>query len=322
MRVRPPFLTPALASALLLLASCDGTRAESSGTASGPVSFDETRAFADLRYLAETIGPRRIATPGAEKTRAYLRAQLEPHGWTIEESKFEATAPEGAQRQGTFTGVNLLARRAGNLPGEMWLASHYDTLDKPGFIGANDGGSSTALLLELGRQLGGQGPRAGMSLVLAFLDGEEKFPPVAWHDDTNSTFGSRHEAARIKAAKREKEVRAFLLFDLVGDADLGLFIESSTDSRARKIFEQTAFALGDKQLFIGSREIKDDHIHFRKLGIPVADLIDLNFGPNNAYWHELEDNMDRVSAASLGRVGRLALTALPELEKAYAVERR
>lgn len=322
MRARHPSVLLALASASLLLPSCDGTRAESAAAAAGPVTFDEARAFADLRYLCETIGPRRIATPGAEKTRAYVRQQLEPHGWVIEESKFEAVAPEGAQRQGTFTGVNVLARRAGTLPGEIWLASHYDTLDKPGFIGANDAGSSTALLLELGRQLGGEGPRAGMTLVLAFLDGEEKFPPVAWHDDTNSTFGSRHEAARLKADKREKEVRAFLLFDLIGDADLGLFFESSTDSKLRRIFEQTAFALGDKQLFVGSREIKDDHIHFRKLGIPVADLIDFNYGPGNAYWHELEDNLEHVSAASLGRVGRLALSALPEVEKTFGAAKK
>jgi hypothetical protein len=325
MRVRPPHPAPALAlaSVLLLLAACDGTRAESpAATVGGPVTFDETRAFADLRHLCEVIGPRRIATPGAEKTRAYLRAQLEPHGWTIEESKFEATAPEGAQRQGTFTGVNVLARRAGTLPGEIWLANHYDTYDKPGFVGANDAGSSTALLIELGRQLGGEGPRTGMSLVLAFLDGEEKFPPLAWHDDTNSTFGSRHEAGRIKAAKREKEIRAFLLFDMIGDADLGLYFESSTDSKARGIFEKTAHALGDKQLFVGSREIKDDHIHFRKLGIPVSNLIDFNYGPNNSYWHELADNLEHVSAASLGRVGRLVLTALPELEKTYGAERR
>jgi len=324
MRVRPPHPASALAlaSALLILGSCDGTRAESPAAAAGPVAFDEARAFADLKHLCEAIGPRRIATPGAEKTRAYLRAQLEPHGWTVEESKFEVTAPEGAQRQGTLTGVNVLARRAGTQPGEIWLAGHYDTYDKPGFVGANDAGSSTALLIEIGRQLGGEGPRAGMTLVLAFLDGEEKFPPLAWHDDTNSTFGSRHEAARLKAAKREKEVRAFLLFDMVGDKDLGLFFESSTDSKARGIFERTAFALGDKQLFVGSREIKDDHIHFRKLGIPVSNLIDFNFGPNNSYWHELDDKLENVSAASLGRVGRLTLSALPEMEKAYAAARQ
>ena len=317
--LRLRWLPAACGAALLSAASCDGTRAENppAGPQSAPV-FDEKRAFEDLRHLCETIGARRIGTPGAEKTRAYVRKALEPLGWTIEESKFEVAPPEGAQRKGPVAGVNLLARRAGGAPGEIWLATHYDTFDKPGFVGANDAGSTTALLIELGRQLGGEGPRAGMTVVLAFLDGEEKFPPLDWHDDTNSTFGSRHEAARLKAEGRAKDVRAFVLFDMVGDKDLGLYLESSSDSGLRRIFEQTAHALDDRQLFVGSREIKDDHIHFRKLGIPVADLIDFNFGPGNAYWHQLEDNLENVSAASLGRVGRLALAALPAIEKAYA----
>lgn len=286
-----------------------------------PPAFDQARAFADLQHLVEVIGARRIGTPGAEKTRAYLRAQLEPHGWQVSESAFTATPPEGAQRKGPVQGANLLARRAGTTPGEIWLASHYDTYDKPGFVGANDGGSSTALLLELGRQLGGKGPREGMTLVLAFFDGEEKFPPLAWDDDTNSTFGSRHEAGLLKDAGKQDQVRAFLLFDLVGDKDLGLLFESSTDSRLRRIYENTAHALGDKRLFVGSQEIKDDHIHFRRLGIPVSNLIDFRYGPNNAHWHEVSDTLENVSAESLGRVGRLALAALPEIEKTFATAR-
>lgn len=312
---------PARVLAVLTLAgfaaSCDQTRAGPAPLA-GPPSFDEKRAFADIEHLVTVIGARRIGTPGSEKTRAYLRAQLEPHGWTVAESPFEAVPPADAQRKGPVRGTNLIARRAGTRPGEIWLASHYDTYDKPGFVGANDGGSSTALLLELGRQLGGQGPREGMSLVLAFFDGEEKFPPAAWHDDTNSTFGSRHEAALLKASGKAGELRAFLLFDLIGDKSLGLLFEASTDSRLRRIYEATAHALGDKQLFVGSQEIKDDHIHFRRLGIPVANLIDFSYGPGNSHWHEVSDALENVSAQSLGRVGRLALAALPQIEQAFA----
>ena len=307
---------------LTLLSCCLGAACGESPASpaapNDPPAFDQARAFADLTHLVTEIGARRIGTAGAEKTRAYLRAQLEPHGWKVEESAFVANPPEGAQRKGPVQGANVLARRAGTVAGEIWLASHYDTYDKPGFVGANDGGSSTALLLELGRQLGGKEPRAGMSLVLAFFDGEEKFPPLAWDDDTNSTFGSRHEAALLKAAGKHEQVRAFLLFDLVGDKDLGLLFESSTDSRLRKIYETTAHALGDKRLFVGTQEIKDDHIHFRRLGIPVANLIDFRYGPNNAHWHEVSDTLENVSAESLGRVGRLALAALPEIEKAFA----
>jgi hypothetical protein len=321
MRDRLPLRAAAAAAALLALTACDGTRAVSPAPTRGPVSFDEARAFADLRHLVETIGSRRIATPGAEKTRAYLRAQLEPLGWAIEESSFDVTPPEGAQRQGALRGTNLLARRAGTQPGEIWLASHYDTLDKPGFLGANDAGSSTALLLELGRQLGGKEPREGATLVLAFFDGEEKFPPLPWDNDTNSTFGSRHEARRLKEAKSDKSLRALVLFDMVGDKDLGITIESRTDRRLQQIFEQAAHALGDKQLFVAPQLINDDHVPFQRLGVPVADLIDFRYGPNNAHWHENTDTLENVSAASLGRVGRLALTALPEIEKAFPVRK-
>lgn len=307
----------ALALACAVPSACARTQAGPSSPLQTPV-FDEARAFADLRLLVEEIGARRIGTPGAEQTRAYLRKQLEAAGWQVAESAFEATPPEGAQRKGPVRGANLLARRPGTVPGEIWLASHYDTYDKPGFVGANDGGSSTALLLELGRQLGGKQPREGMSLVLAFFDGEEKFPPLAWHDDTNSTFGSRHEALLLKESKRTEDVRAFLLFDLVGDKDLGLLFEASTDSRLRRIFESTAHGLGDKQLFVGSQDIKDDHIHFRRLGIPVSNLIDFRYGPNNAHWHEVSDTLENVSAESLGRVGRLALAALPQIEREFA----
>ena len=290
-------------------AACGETQAGPAAIGDPP-AFDQVRAFADLKHLVEEIGTRRIGTPGAEQTRAYLRKQLEPLGWKITENSFEAVPPEGAQRKGPVQGTNFIARRAGTEAGEIWLATHYDTYDKPGFLGANDGGSSTALLLEIGRQLGGKEPRTGMSLVLAFFDGEEKFPPIAWDDDTNSTFGSRHEALLLKSSETQSQVRAFLLFDLIGDKDLGLLIESSTDSRLRKIFETTAHALGDKRLFVGSQEIKDDHIHFRRLGIPVSNLIDFRYGPNNAFWHEVTDTMENVSAESIGRVGRLALAPL------------
>lgn len=311
-------------AALLLgavLSACDGTRANPpAGAQSAPV-FDEARAFADLQHLVLKIGPRRIATPGAEQTRAYVRQQLEPLGWAIEESAFDAVAPEGAQRKGTFRGVNVLARRAGTEEGEIWLATHYDTYDKPGFVGANDAGSSTALLIELGRQLAGKEPRPGPSLVLAFFDGEEKFPPLAWHDDTNSTFGSRHEAKRLKEAQRVGQLRAFVLFDMIGDKELGLILESRSDRRLSAIFERTAHALGDKQLFVTPQVINDDHVPFLKLGVPVVNLIDFRYGPNNAHWHENTDVLENVSAASLGRVGRLALAALPEIERTLTVRK-
>lgn len=280
-----------------------------------PVAFDGERAFADVRHLVETVGARRMGTPEAAATRAYIRGELEPLGWSFEEDPFEATAPEGANRSGTFAGVNLLARRAGTAEREIWLASHYDTLDKPGFVGANDGGSSTAVLLELGRQLGGSGPRRGLGLVLCWFDGEEPFTPVPWSDQTNSTFGSRHLVQRLKAAGALARIHCLVLLDMVGDRDLGLLVERASAGWLAAIFERTAHRLGHKQLFVGRQEIKDDHYPWIRAGVEAIDLIDFHYGPGHQYWHTREDTLDKVSAGSLSVVGKLVLAALPEIER-------
>ena len=300
----------------LLAPGCNGTQASPQPAAT---AFDEARAWQDLLHLCNEIGPRRIATPGAEATREYLAAELKKlKGWTVENDPFVAVPPEGARRSGELEGVNVLARRAGTVEGELWFASHYDTFDLPGFVGANDGASSTAVLLELARCLAGEGPREGMSIVLVWFDGEERFPPEPWDDFTNSTFGSQHLVARLQQEKTLAAVRALVLLDMVGDADLGLMIESGhADPTIKKVLERAARTLGDEKLFAYPQSVKDDHIHFHRARVPVVDLIDFRFGPSNRWWHTLEDKPENCSAASLGRVGRLLLTALPELEQAF-----
>ncbi len=278
--------------------------------------FDEARAFADLRHLVEEIGDRRIGTPGAEATRAYIRSQLEPLGWVFEEDPFPVVPPEGARRKGEIQGVNLLARRPGTEPGEIWIGSHYDTFDLPGFVGANDGGSSTAVLLELGRQLAGRDPIEGPGITLVWFDGEEKFPPVAWDDKSNSTFGSRHLVERLRAEKRLDEVLALVLLDMVGDRDLALQVESRSSGRLVRAFEAAAQDLGwvgRNAILAGTYELQDDHLHFIRASVPAIDLIDFRYGPSNRWWHTREDTLDKCSAASLGRTGRLVLATLPHL---------
>jgi len=308
--------------------ACGQPQANGSGESSGngaasaigqsnpdPSAFDETRAFKDLAYLCEEIGPRRIGTKGAQKTRDWLQAQIEPHGWEVTTDSFEATPPPGARRKKTAQGANVFATRKGTLPGEIWIAGHYDTFDLPGFVGANDAGSSTAILVELARQLGGEGPRQGYSIVLAFFDGEERFPPNPWDDFTNSTFGSRYAVEVRKESGAIEDIKAFVLLDMVGDIDLNLYLESSSASWLVALMERTAHKLGDPRLFVGRREIKDDHIHFRKAKVPCINLIDFQYGPGHRWWHTRDDDMSHISAESLGRVGRLVLAAMPELEE-------
>lgn len=306
---------------LLPLAACGGTGAMTNGAEPAGAPFDEERAFADLVHMATTFPDRRIGTQGAEDFRQWLEAEVAAiPGWTVERDEFIAVPPEGARRKGEIPGVNVIARRAGTERGTIWLASHYDTFDQPNFVGANDGCSSSVALIELARALSGEGPRQGMSLVMIWFDGEEKFGPLPWNDLTNSTFGSRSLAERMEADGTLRDISAFILLDMVGDKQLGLIREKGSDIRLRQIFEQTANAIDDSGLFVGEREIKDDHIHFARRGVPAIDLIDFNYGPGNSWWHTREDQVDKVSAESLGRVGRLVLAALPQVEETFKPE--
>ena len=322
-----PPTTLLLATAALLgiciSPSCGGTKATEGHAAvqlpGGRIpNFDQDRAMEDLRYLCEEIGARRVGTHGGAKARAWLQTKLsELQGWELEEDAFSITPPEGARRHGEIEGVNILARLPGSQPGEIWICSHYDTYDTPGFVGANDGGSSTVVLLELARQLQSTTPRQGQTVVLAWFDGEEKFPPLAWDDFTNSTFGSRSLAERMEKDGRIQNISALILLDMIGDAQLGVLKETTSNSRLKRIMEEAASVLGDPNLFVGQRDIKDDHIHFRRRNVPAINLIDFNYGPAHSYWHNQKDNLDHVSAESLGRIGRLVLTALPAVEQSF-----
>ncbi len=286
------------------------------------IQFDEQRAFADLTYLCNEIGARRIGTKGSKKTRDWLFDNINSlKGWTPSSDSFVAKPPAAARRRGEITGSNVFARRAGTKAGEIWICSHYDTFDKPGFVGANDGGSSTVLLLELARQLQGDAPLPGMSLVLCWFDGEESFPPVAWNDNVNSTFGSRYVANAKNEDGTLKDIKAFVLLDMVGDKQLGLVKDTTSHNGLKNIFERTAQQLGDNNIFVGQRKVSDDHIHFRNLGVPTIDIIDFNFGPTNSYWHTTKDVLENTSADSLGRIGRLVLAALPTINAKFGDHR-
>ncbi|MFK5955453.1 MAG: M28 family metallopeptidase [Planctomycetota bacterium] len=281
-------------------------------------AFDEERAFTDLRFLCEAIGPRRIGTKGLERTTTWLQENLAKlNGWDVSLDYFKAQPPVGARRKSEISGVNVLARREGTTAGEVWICSHYDTYDYPGFMGANDGGSSTVVLLELARQLAGEGKHNGQTIVLAWFDGEERFPPIPWDDFTNSTFGSQNLAQRMFEDESIRAISALILIDMIGDSKLGVIKEKSSDPKLKRIMELTAGALDDPNLFVGQRDIQDDHIHFRRRNVPSVNLIDFNFGPGNSYWHTREDNMKHVSAKSLGRIGRLLLAALPLVEREF-----
>ncbi len=263
--------------------------------------FDSARAFEHVRQLV-AIGPRPAGSVGAAETRRYILRQLSALGIEAREQPFVAQTPLGATKM-----ANVIGRIPGASPNRLILASHYDTklLRDVRFVGANDGGSSTAMLLELARVL--KARKNPLTVELLFFDGEEAV--VEW-TGSDHTYGSRHYVAAARQDGSLGSITALVLFDMVGDRQLNIRRETYstrwlTDviwASARKL-EQPAFVAEDFA-------VEDDHRAFLEAGVPAVDIIDLDYPA----WHTPDDTLDRVSARSLQVVGDVFLHALPTIE--------
>ncbi|HET7697387.1 MAG TPA: M28 family peptidase [Vicinamibacterales bacterium] len=269
--------------------------------------FDGTRAFADLTRLVQ-IGPRPAGSPALDRARDYIRKELKAAGLTVEDQPFEARTPLGAVRM-----VNLRATLPGAAAdrGRIVIGGHYDTkLEKTfRFVGASDGASSAAFLLEIARAL--KGRSNPLPIELLFLDGEEAV--VDWHHPsrTDHTYGSRYYVEQLKQADAVKDVRAFILVDMIGDRDLGIRREQHSTGWLKDIIWETAAGLGRAEFIAEETAIEDDHLEFLAAGIDSVDIIDLD----DAEWHTAADSMDNVSPRSLQVVGDVLLAALPRIEQ-------
>jgi glutaminyl-peptide cyclotransferase len=282
------------------------TPAPGAGPAAAPsqafATISGERAFEDLRNLV-AIGPRPAGSPGMLQMRAYIAKQMKALGLTVQEQSFMATTPVGQVPM-----ANLTVTLPGKRPEKILIASHYDT--KPFndivFVGANDGGSSTALLIELARVLKDR-PRE-YTYELVFFDGEE-----AWGDwSTGNTWGSRHYVEAAKKAGTLGSVKALVLLDMIGERGLEIRQDTNSTRWLNDIFWRTAGSLGHHRTFIADiTTIEDDHIPFRNAGVPVIDLIDLDYPA----WHTAGDTLDKVDPGSLKIVGDVVVAALPEIEK-------
>jgi Zn-dependent M28 family amino/carboxypeptidase len=205
--------------------------------------------------------------------------------------------------------VNLIARFSGAanpVSPSFLLVSHYDTklFDTIRFVGANDGGSSTGLLLELARVIG-QHPDLAKKIELVFFDGEEAFENFT---DTDGLYGSRYFAKQLQG-ERAQQFRGGLLFDMVGDRSLNITLPANSPAAmARDIFA-AADALKMRKYFgYLDRDLIDDHVPLNAIGIPAIDIIDFDYSS----WHTAADTMDKISAQSLQIVGSVALYYLTE----------
>ena len=280
--------------------SAAGGTVSASATPGKVTHIDSARA---MRYTSQIvgIGPRPIGSEGHRKLEDYLWSHLKADSKEVGVDEFTAQTPAG-----NFTMRNFVAKFPGKRDGIIVIASHYDTLySLPGFVGANDGGSSTGLLLELADQLRAQGQREGYSIWLVFFDGEEAIK--AW-TDTDSLYGSRHLAQKWQADGTARIIKAMLLADMIGDADLNIENDQSSTPWLEDMVFQAATNLGyQSHFFARSNAYSDDHIPFIKDGVPAADLIDFDYGYNNALWHTTQDTLDKLSPKSLQITGDVIL---------------
>ena len=267
-----------------------------------PPRFDSNRAWEHLRQIV-AIGPRPAGSPGIEQTRKYITGQLAAIGLTPVEQAWDDETPLGKVHM-----VNLIVRIPGATKDRLAITGHYDTklFRNIRFVGASDGGSSAAFLLELARDL--KARRNRMTIDLVFLDGEEAV--VDWRG-TDHTYGSRHY---VEAARRDgslASLKAMILVDMIGDRDLGIRKDSFSTPWLTDIIWDTAAKMHLSGVFLPAvTSVEDDHLPFLSAGVPSVDIIDLDYDA----WHTDRDTLDAVSARSLQTVGDVLLAALPRIE--------
>ena len=256
-----------------------------------------------MEFTKEIVafGPRPLGSKNHEKVEDYILSRLK--GLDVERDDFEINSTEGR-----FPIHNILAKFSGTRDGIIVIASHYDTnwpLRNTAYVGANDGASSSALLLEIANQLRGK-KLNGYSIWLLWDDGEESMK-LPW-DDPQSLYGVRHLAQKWQGDGTLKKIKAFLLEDMIGDADLNIEKVTNATPWLEDLVYHAATNVGyQSHFFAREMPVGDDHEPFLVRGVPSADLIDLNYGYNNVFWHTPQDTVDKLSPKSLAIVGTVTL---------------
>jgi len=284
-----------------MLGSC--SRGETQSTQKIWEEFSGEKALAHVQALVD-FGPRPPATKAIEATRNYLARELERCGWKVTRQTFKDPTPRGEVEF-----ANLIATFGpGKTAPDFLLCSHYDTktFDTAVFVGANDGGSSTGLLLEMARVLALRPDLAG-KVELVFFDGEEAYETFS---PTDGLYGSRHFAKQLAAENKSKQFRGGILFDMVGDRSLTITLPPDSPAQLTLDIFAAAEAVHLRKYFTYfDRGVMDDHTPLNAIGIPVIDLIDFDFPP----WHTVNDTMDKLSAESLHIVGTVTCYYLSEI---------
>ncbi len=297
---------PMAAAVLALVPACSPAESRAS-------AFQGERAYADLKQIV-SLGPREPGSLASAAARAYIRRQVEAVGLTLQELPFVAQTPHGPVNM-----VNLVAEVKGTVPGLILLTNHYDTkiFRDFTFAGANDGGSTTAWMIEMARTLGPA--RQGRTVWLCWFDGEEAF--VEW-TESDSLYGSRHMVDWLRETGRLGEVRASINVDMIGDCALNIIRDADAPPWLIGILWDAAREIGADGFSLLSETVEDDHLPFRNAGIPALNLIDFRYGggtiEHRQNWHTARDQIDLVCPASLEAVGEVILASLPAIDAALS----
>jgi glutaminyl-peptide cyclotransferase len=269
--------------------------------------FDGKRAFAHVAKQV-SFGPRPAGSPAIAKTQDYILAELKSYGCSADIDAFSSDTPAGRLPM-----KNILVKIPGDRPGVILLGTHYDTKRLENFVGADDGGSSTGVMLELARNLCPQHGR--YSVWIAFFDGEEAVRPE-WHDPDNC-YGSRQMAARFANSGDLTKIKALLLADIVGTRTPHFKRETYSTKALVDLVWGVAKKLGYGDVFVeDSSAVEDDHQSFLKRHVPSVDVIDLDNGPGGDvyYWHTPQDSLDKISPKTLAIVGHVFLESVKQLQ--------
>lgn len=290
----------------LLLAA--GTRATSAQTHS-PVSGGHVLQL--TRQLLAAAPRRFNGSPGHAAAEAFIRSQFAPEAakGDLTVDSFVANTPAGPQSM-----QNLIVKFPGKRDGVIVLASHYETnynLRETNFVGANDGATTSALLIAIGQYLRAHPPE-GYTVEIVFFDGEESVSGN-W-SDSDSLYGSRHLAAKWSGDGTLAHIRAFLLADMIGWKELNIDRDGNSTPWLEDVLAQAGKETGhSKLLFRDHTPIEDDHLPFQKRGVPVLDIIDYEYGTPadpEAFHHTDLDTLDKLSASSLQAAADLFLAVM------------
>ena len=309
MSARPSFpsaLRAALASFALASLFFASAQAQGRPHISGAAVYNLTKEF-----LA--AAPKRFnGSPGHAAAEKFIESHFEPEArdHRLDIDTFTATTPAGLQTMHNII-VKFPSANPSKRDGIILLGTHYETnypLKDINFVGANDGACTSALLIAIGEYYRAHPPE-GYSVWLLFDDGEEAVK--AW-SSSDSLYGTRHLAAKWSQEGVLPHIKAFLLADMIGYKDLNIDHDDNSSPELLDMLKVAAKDTGHSNaIYRNHTPIEDDTVPFKQRGIPVLDIIDIDYGPptnehpEGGYHHTVQDTIDKLSPQSLQTAGDL-----------------